>query len=197
MSSWRAVSGFNYQLYDWSAAEALIGKHFDARTLTAFRACGVPAMQADFFRYCALYHLGGLYVDADTRALTQDINPLLAPARHGLLVKKQDRIANDVMFFGHHHDPLLERVIEIATRNIESRAEYGVWGVTGPGIMTGLFHDAQTALLFKPFVIKPIIKVKKFIHYQWEMDYKKDGEDWRDFTGETALSIYKTGDNGA
>lgn len=52
---------------------------------SAFRSCAVPAMQADYFRYCAALALGGICVDADFRCL-QPLASISKPADSGLLL---------------------------------------------------------------------------------------------------------------
>lgn len=55
----------DYAVFDAASAGALIASCFSAREVQAFRACRVPSMQADYFRYCAVLAHGGVYVDAD------------------------------------------------------------------------------------------------------------------------------------
>lgn len=67
MESWAKDPEFDYHRFNKETADVFIEANFDRRTIEAYRKCGVPAMQADFFRYCALYVHGGAYVDADTK----------------------------------------------------------------------------------------------------------------------------------
>src|SRR5690348_1645791 len=50
-------------VFSEAKAEEFIAEHFEAREVAAFRSCAVPAMQADYFRYCAALALGGIYSD--------------------------------------------------------------------------------------------------------------------------------------
>jgi len=191
LDTWRNASGFAHQLYNLNTADQFIKEQFDERTLKAFRTCAVPAMQADFFRYCALYILGGLYIDADVKRISDDVAQFFNPSKRGILVLKQNRIANDVLFFAKPADPLLKRVIAIAINNIEQRKPSGVWAVTGPGIMTSLYNTQTEKSAFDGFQIEPISKVKNYVLYQWEMDYKKEETDWRDFGSGNKMSIFR------
>jgi hypothetical protein len=65
-------------------AAELIAERFGPRHAEAFAACAVPAMQADYFRYCALHALGGVYVDADFRCVAP-LRPLLDESAGGTL----------------------------------------------------------------------------------------------------------------
>lgn len=41
-----------HMVFDEVSAAAFIEDRFTARELSTFRACAVPAMQSDYFRYC-------------------------------------------------------------------------------------------------------------------------------------------------
>jgi mannosyltransferase OCH1-like enzyme len=190
MDSWKTETDFSYQRYDLKMADAFIAKEFDARTLAAFRTCAKPAMQADFFRYCALYKTAGVYVDADTKTAGGMVE-LIASAKRGLLMDRRGNIANDFLFFRHAGDSLLERVIAIAIHNIENRISNNVWVVTGPGIMTGLFNDPATRPLFDEFQIESNRVVREIVIPVWEMNYKNTAADWRQSGVANAASIFQ------
>ena len=54
-----------------------IATNFDARTLAAFDAVVPGAFKADLFRYCWLYKMGGVYLDADMEAGPQPLSRLI------------------------------------------------------------------------------------------------------------------------
>lgn len=146
-------------VFDETAAEAFIAENFSSREVAAFRACAVPAMQSDFFRYCAVYALGGLYADADLRCVA-DLRPLIRGEEGTLfgraepLPRFDDAIAlpyvvgpylavgNSPFAFRKPRHPLLELAIEVATANVENQVADGapgVWLATGPGIFTSMY----------------------------------------------------------
>ncbi len=92
---------------------------------------------------------------------------------------RRGKIANDFMFFSQKQDPLLEQVIRTAESNISLRISQNVWEVTGPGIMTKIFSLEQSNQLFSEISIIPVNKIKEYVGFQWEMDYKKTDADWR------------------
>lgn len=195
MNAWADRFGLGYRRYDADTARVLIARHYPARIQAAYARCGVPAMQADFFRYCLLHAEGGFYVDADTEPLG-DLSELARTASRAMLMDRRGRIANDVMFFRLPGDPLLARVIDRAVANIERGTSNNVWEVTGPGIMTGLFSNPATAPLFDGIDLRPVTEVGRAIRFVWTMDYKAGEEDWRRQKGD-ARSIYRDpGDSG-
>lgn len=127
----------HYMLFDEESAAAFIEKHFSPREVAAFGACGPPAMQADYFRYCAVYALGGVYCDADMRCLVP-FNGLLDSG--GTLFERFSVgvVTNCLFGFAEPEHPLLGFALDTATAAIESRLKAGVSTVTGPTIFTAL-----------------------------------------------------------
>jgi mannosyltransferase OCH1-like enzyme len=143
-----------HRIFAEAEAEAFISRHFSAREVAAFRACAVPAMQADFFRYCAIFILGGVYSDVDFRCL-RSLEPLIEATEGGQLFRvpsttvnmdgsiNTDGIINGFFLFEKPGHPLLRLTIDIATMNIERRATRKIWKLTGPLIFTGLSTLSQ------------------------------------------------------
>jgi Glycosyltransferase sugar-binding region containing DXD motif len=130
--------GLGHRIFSETDAEELIKLNFSARELAAFRACAVPAMQADYFRYCAVLTLGGVYADADFRCLCS-LEPLLQATPGGLLARgPRNQVLNSFFVFSVPGHPLLQLTLDLATANIEGRIGERIWHVTGPGIFTGL-----------------------------------------------------------
>jgi hypothetical protein len=124
--------------FDRMTAERFIGEHFTSREVAAFRACAVPAMQADYFRYCAVLALGGIYCDIDLRCV-RPLEPLVDTLEGGLLFRQHHGpMINGFFVFKTADHPLMRLALEVATANIELRLEASVSLVTGPWIFTGL-----------------------------------------------------------
>ena len=128
----------HHLVFNEASAEEFIGEHFGAREVEAFRACAVPAMQADYLRYCAVFALGGIYVDADYRCV-QCFSPLVARVDEGLLFKRPSGVLfNGLFLFKVLRHPLLRLVLDVVTSNIERRGSDGIWWLSGPGMLTTL-----------------------------------------------------------
>lgn len=129
-----------HMVFHERTAKDLIEAHFSLRQRAAFEACAVPAMQADFFRYCAVYALGGVYCDADARC-SGSLTPLLrtegAMFQYG---PAPERIINDLFAFARPGHPLLRMAIDIATSGIETRFSQRIGIVTGPYVFTILWQ---------------------------------------------------------
>jgi hypothetical protein len=150
--------GRPHRVFSARSAAELIGERFGERQLAAFRSCAVPAMQADYFRYCAIHALGGVYVDVDFRCVVP-LDPLLRGPQAGTLFGRRELpprwrvpefewrervgpfrvVMNSFFAFSAPGHPLLELAIEIATVNVERRVSEDVALVTGPAIFTSLY----------------------------------------------------------
>ncbi|MCP9926727.1 glycosyltransferase family 32 protein [Cyanobium sp. CH-040] len=189
LASWERDPYFKYSRYDQKSADAFIGANFNLRVLEAYRKCAIPAMQADFFRYCFLYVNGGAYVDADTENSGR-LNELLEGRSRGLLMNRERRVANDFLYVCSANDPLFARVIECATNNIEGRISNNVWKVTGPGIMTSLYIDPNTQSIFEGFDFLPARIVRDYVLFRHDLPYKSSEEDWRNARDSDKISIF-------
>jgi Glycosyltransferase sugar-binding region containing DXD motif len=128
----------HHRVFCEEEAEEFIATHFTSRELAAFRSCAVPAMQADYFRYCAVLALGGVYSDVDFRCL-QALQPLIESADRGLLARgRHEQVINGFFLFKQPDHPLLGLTLDLATAHVERRVDERVWAVTGPGIFRGL-----------------------------------------------------------
>lgn len=169
-------------VFDESSAEELIEARYGPREAAAFRACAVPAMQADYFRYCAVHALGGLYADA-TFHCRSGLEWLLDGPGEGVLFGRQDpvpswltavynwrypvgpyrAVTNSMFGFRAHGHPLLELAIEASTANIENRVAngpVGVWVTAGPGVFTSLYllHELGSIDAFLEYSVDSVIE---------------------------------------
>lgn len=128
-----------YRLFSEREARELIAARFGPRETAAFDACAVPAMQADYFRYCAVHALGGVYCDADFRCL-RPLRELIAASPGGRLFRRDPPgyLLNGFFLFPGPGHPLLRLALDVATANIEGRVGEKVQMVTGPWIFSAL-----------------------------------------------------------
>jgi mannosyltransferase OCH1-like enzyme len=197
MATWRSgpnSDAFSYECFDDTSALAFIRRYYDDRTVAAFRACAIPAMRADLFRYCFLYIQGGVYADADTGS-GENLHPLYANLERGLLFTRKskggsDLVANDFMIVKNRRDSLLANVLERAVANIEARQGSNVWAVTGPGLMTSLYHlgDAPAKEQFAGYTILRVQDLRRYVRFNWDLEYKKSDVHWT--TAQKLKSIY-------
>ena len=147
---------FHHRVFSEVETEQFIASHFGPRELAAFRACAVPSMQSDYFRYCFVLACGGVYADADYRCV-RSLRPLLerseggeiflGPTVHVQNGLETQRVWSGFFAFRQPGHPFLELALEIATANIEARIAERTWPVgenvvpsiwltVGPGIFS-------------------------------------------------------------
>jgi mannosyltransferase OCH1-like enzyme len=130
----------HHLMFDEASAKEFIARHFTAREVAAFCACAVPAMQADYLRYCAVLELGGIYADVSFRCL-QSLQPLIEKIDNGILFRQEGPrryIINGLFLFKAPNQQLLQLALDVATANIETRTAERVNMVTGPWIFNCL-----------------------------------------------------------
>lgn len=182
--------GRPHLIFDRDRAETFIGDHFSPLEVEAFRTCALPAMQADYFRYCAVFVLGGVYVDADFRCAA-DISQLAnADGCEGLLFGRPDPVSepvaaalgpyrvgpyralnNEVFAFNRPGHPLLKLALEVATANIQYRVAdgpRGIWLTTGPGIFTSMYllHELGSTDAFLEYCRGRVLEATAPLFYE-------------------------------
>ena len=135
-----------HMVFDEVKADSFIAEHMTGRELAAFRACALPAMQADYFRYCAGLAIGGICCDVDYYC-AQPLKSLIERTDRGVVFQTpNDAVHNGFFLFKSPDHPLLRLILDIATTSIEGRFWEEVWWTTGPGILTVLWalHEHGT-----------------------------------------------------
>jgi hypothetical protein len=133
-------SELEQMIFSRRSAVAFIEEHLGAREVAAFEACAVPAMQADYFRYCAVHVLGGFYCDADCYCAGA-ISPLLEA--DGFLIESMsmpEALNNNLFAFREPGHLLPKLAMDIATAAIENRLSEKVSAVTGPFVFNLLWR---------------------------------------------------------
>ena len=128
---------YDHTLYDEAGAERFIAQHLGPREVAAFRACAMPAMQADYFRLCAIITHGGLYIDADNQCL-RPLASLLDPVPHSLMLTWTGLINNAFMMFRAPGNLFLRACLALATENVEQRRFTVENTSTGPGVVNAV-----------------------------------------------------------
>ena len=154
MLSWTAFNPeVDYTVFDDAGARAFLATHFGSSVVQTYDACHHPAMKADYFRVAFLYHAGGLYADADELCL-RPLGHVLSAAEDGEIVAV---LSGDLPGYVHNfflaarpRSRILRLALDDATQNIarvlQAGQRPGIWGVTGPGLITraiGAFLAAQ------------------------------------------------------
>ena len=128
---------FDHILFDRDAAIKYITAHYGSREVAAFRACAVPAMQADFIRLCAMDVHGGVYVDADNQSL-KPLTELVAKAPRAMMFTWMGMINNGFLLFRRPGDCFVRACLKLTIENIEARRFRTEFTSTGPGVLNAI-----------------------------------------------------------
>ena len=126
-----------HRLYDRDRASWFIGKHVGERERRAFDAIAVPSMQSDYWRYCAVWAFGGVYVDADFQAL-RPFSGLLQQAPHSLMLSWGGHLLASLMMCRQRRNPFIRACLDLSTANIEARALTSAYTGAGPGVISAV-----------------------------------------------------------
>lgn len=147
---------FDHRVYSEAETERFIAARFGERELAAFRACAVPSMQSDYFRYCFLLAFGGIYADADYRCIgtlrpmfdrLEEGEVFLGPGEQTIEGRDARRVLSGLLAFRRPGHPFLRLALDIATANLEARiaervwprgqnVRAAIWLTVGPGILS-------------------------------------------------------------
>jgi mannosyltransferase OCH1-like enzyme len=136
MNSWRALNpGHAHHVFNNETARAYLKRRHPAAVLAAYRRAQEAAQKSDIFRLAWLAAEGGVYVDADDRAL----RPLDAaiPPDAALVLYQEDvaSIGNNFIAARAGH-PVIVQALSCAVEAINRGDTDNVWLSTGPALLT-------------------------------------------------------------
>ena len=182
-------TALDYQFYDDISAAELIREEFGTDTLALYHSCTIPAMRADLFRYCFLVRFGGIYIDADYRGVSS-LEPVLTSDWKGCLYKRARGLANGMMFFRHASNPLAQKILDTAIKNISLRASNNVWQVTGPSVLQSIHADATNAAMFEGIHLMEEPEFAQYFKAATLLEYKNNDSHWL-VARQKGLSIFR------
>ncbi|HEY5410526.1 MAG TPA: glycosyltransferase [Caulobacteraceae bacterium] len=126
-----------HRLFDRDSASWFIGKWVGRRERQTFDALAVPAMQADYFRLCAIWAQGGVWVDADYQSGVP-LRDVLEGVPETLLLTWYGHVDNSFMMCRDRGNPFLHACRDLATLNVEARTPERAYIATGPGVLSAV-----------------------------------------------------------
>ena len=127
----------SHTLYDRDQASWFIGKRIGLRERRTFDTLLIPAMQADYFRLCAICSRGGVWVDADYQAAAP-LREVLDDVPEALFLSWFGHVDNSFMMCRSPAKAFLSAALRLATLNIETRMNGRAYMVSGPGALSAI-----------------------------------------------------------
>jgi len=145
---------YTIYFFDDLARIQFIQQYFAKNVLNAYLKLIPGAFKADLFRYCFLFHHGGVYIDINKK-LVNPLREIIYPqATMGLVLNSNHdlgetpKIINGFIYIVPQHK-LMKKCIDQCVANIESNY-YGdsFLSVTGPYMFGGIFKQIYGTTLF-------------------------------------------------
>ena len=131
-----------------SSAEAFVRRHCPLEVYQAYRCLRAPAYRGDVFRFCALYSMGGVYLDSDL-ALLVPLSEVYSPCSSATLGYdfpwggrrgKQMKI-----LAGRRRAPVFECMLRTIVHHVRSRyTPPDTLGITGPTVLDQCYTKNST-----------------------------------------------------
>lgn len=145
IDSWRDIDGSEVEIYDDAAARRFLRSEFDEKTLRLYDTCNLPAMRSDFFRLGRALRGGGLYADAGIKCLASP-DPFFEDGYDLICIRRREGWLTNGIFSCPPGSPVVRRIFDQVSANIERRSSNNLWLVTGPGAWNqalGKHYDDQ------------------------------------------------------
>ena len=132
---------YAYSFYDDKRCDTFMKEHFDGNVYDTYTKMPLPVMNADLWRYCIIYHHGGIYADTDLKINTSPdifINP---NSDISLSVEPNTNFFVQFAFAAIQNSPALKSVIDLVVENMKNyhngkmkhlEKEWIVHHLTGP-----------------------------------------------------------------
>jgi mannosyltransferase OCH1-like enzyme len=148
MASWlRTNPGYRRLIWNEPMAEELMRCHYP-RWLERFHSLPLPIQRADFFRWVALFHFGGIYADVDC-SCQRAIAPLIdrGKSQSLLLLSKGSMTLNALIIATPRHPAVAAIIAGLGPLNRALGAEsaFGVFHSTGPAAVQAALDAWQAA----------------------------------------------------
>ena len=182
IDSWKRHNPtYIYDIYDANQRLTFLRAYFDERVNNAYLRIIPGAYKADLWRYCVLYHYGGIYADIDTLCLGS-IDDFLKPETEYMMP-----IDLNPGHEGYHNlangfiacvprSPIILDCIERIVRHVEtntipaSKLDFSGPGVFGRAVNTYLQRDEQASFVGQEGHLKNI----HFLRFEPWSEYVKD-----------------------
>ena len=145
----RANPTYRLHYHNDSSARAFVARHCGVRVARAYDCFASGANRADLFRFCALFAMGGVYLDADL-LLVVPLESTYAPCRavtlgHDFPTGSRDEAKQMKIVAGIRRHPLFRCMIQRIVRHAADRAlpENALF-VSGPGLLQQCYDALPT-----------------------------------------------------
>lgn len=129
---------YDYRFFSDEDCVQFLKEHFPEKVVQAFQMLKVGPYRADLWRYCVLYHTGGVYLDIDSICVLP-LSKIISPTDR--FVSARDNPSGPQYIYqaflaSEKHHPFLKKAIDQCVHNIMQRnVGYDSLCMTGPGLL--------------------------------------------------------------
>ena len=139
INSWKKwTPEFEYIFHNDYQADNFIKNNFDEKIYNAYSSLPLAVMKADLWRYCVIYHYGGIYADTDTICLVNP-NCLLKDSLLVCVPENNNKKLCQWVFSAPKNSPIIKKIIDVCIEKIINATNFDVeniLNITGPGVFT-------------------------------------------------------------
>ena len=142
VNSWKKFSPeYSYHFYNNQECEMFMEKNYKGVVYNSYKKLPLGVMKADLWRYCIIYHNGGIYADTDTILLCNPND--IINNKTGLVIAPENNVhLCQWVFAAPPKHPILKSIIDLSVKRIQEQVDN--WGnirdivhyMTGPGVFT-------------------------------------------------------------
>jgi mannosyltransferase OCH1-like enzyme len=118
--TWRKDKSFHYYFYDNKRCESFMREKFSGKIYETYQKMPIPVMKADLWRYCIIYHYGGIY--ADTDVIIKNTPSFYIKNNADMCIAcEYDGVPTFAQFFfaAKQNSPILKEIINTVVSNFE------------------------------------------------------------------------------
>ena len=177
---------FDVKPFSKTTASDFLSDYYGRDTVDLFRKLRHPSEESDFFRFHAIYALGGFYLDVDEQIIS--VGAFRDQIGAGLVdtyVISGSGPVESAFFGGAARSPVIAEAIRALTINCYVRPDLSMWLKTGPGPITRalsrVYHrHLKYGEALPPLRLLPPVTFANFLRAV-PVSYRGDARDWRVF----------------
>ena len=135
------IDGYEHIFFSDKKADVFMQENFN-NIYDVYHNLPLPVMKADLWRYCIIYHYGGIYADMDTIFIGDDLDSIIQKNTNLILTPEYpfNKDFCQWVFAAPKGSPLLKSVIDESIKRIKEckdfKYEHMVHNLTGPSVFT-------------------------------------------------------------
>lgn len=120
-NSWTKHTNYKYNFYDDKKQDEFMKTHFND-IYDVYSNLPIPVMKSDLWRYCVVYHYGGIYTDADTICLSSP-DDLIKSAYLVCSPESDENLLCQWTFSAPKESPVLKSIIDLSVHRLRNEQD--------------------------------------------------------------------------